>query len=565
MKKLIIQSTCFLVASLMTVMTVYADVYVKPNATGDGTGSSWENAISLSDALLAAVSGDVLHLASGEYIPSELITGGASDFDATFEIKANITLVGGYPENPVASDEPSKDNPTIFNGEIAEGYNVYHVVAITAPKEEDAKVTMINIGIKGGKTAASGTAINVDGVNYVLTSGGAIIVGGADLELLNCRVFDNIGGYHCPGLYAFNKSNIVLDNCVFENNIGSGNGASMWIADSNITVSNSSFLNNKNGGVGAIQVITNTNAKFYHSTIANNISGYDNATASRNGSGIYVRDGSKVQVVNCTIEGNQANGNGAGIALHTSNVNTLLNEVEVINSTIVNNKSVMLNNSTAGIFALTAGCTVNVYNSIISGNTAVGSGNPNVGVTGASTITAKSSIVADKVLDAAAAEVAELSFDPETMLGALADNGGDMLTVKLLLDEESNPAFTNGMEVSELVALANTLVTPSLIDIVQYDQIGNERDGRVMGALAIKTPPSGLVDAAQDDAIQVKVTQNGIEISSMLNDRIAIYNAIGQRVFHSIATSESTFVGNLLQKGNVYIVLVNDKSKKVLF
>lgn len=565
MKKLIIQSTCLLVVGLMTVMTVRADVYVKPDATGDGTGSSWENAISLSDALLAAVSGDVLHLASGEYIPSELITGGASDFDATFEIKANITLVGGYPENPVASDEPSKDNPTIFNGEIAEGYNVYHVVAITAPQEEDADVIIKNIGIKGGKSATSGSAINVNGTNYVITSGGAMIVGGGRVNLENCRFFENIDGYHCPGLFAFNKSNIVLDNCVFENNISTGNVSSMWIDNASIEVRNSSFLNNKASGVSGIQLINSAFAKFYNTTISNNVAGYGTTTASRGGAGIYVRNNSTALIVNCTIEGNQSNGNGAGISLHNTTVGTQVNTVDVINSTIVNNDCAMQEVS-AGIFAITASCNVNVYNSIISGNTNVGNVNPDVGVTGASTVTANSSIVSDKVLDAAAAEVTGLSFNPATMLDALADNGGDMLTVKLLLDEESNPAFTNGMEAPELVALANTLLTPSLIDIVQYDQIGNERDGRVMGALAIKTtPPSGLVDAAQDDAIQVKVTQNGIEISSMLNDRIAIYNAIGQRVFHSIATSESTFVGNLLQKGNVYIVLVNDKSKKVLF
>ena len=563
MKKLHFTLLSLWVGSLFAISVAQTNYYVKPVASGEATGLSWENASTLNAALSVSVSGDVIHLAAGKYTPSALITTGTDDLDMTFEIKNNISLIGGYPANPIAADLPSKENETILDGEIAVGYNAYHVIAITAPAEEGKKVSMSHISIKGGKPASSGTALTINGLSYVRTSGGAIIIGGAALELNNCRIFDN-SGHNCPGLYAFSNSKVIVEECVFENNIGGGNGASMWIDASTIDVFNSNFIGNKNAGVGAIQIIANTKANFYNSTIAFNVSGYNNTTASRNGSGIYIRNGSQVQVVNCTIYGNESNGNGAGIALHTTTAYTGTS-VDVIGSTIVNNKSLLLDNSTAGIFALTTGCAVNVYNSIISGNTAKGTSNFDVAVTSGTTLVTKSSVVGDKVFDGDGVLVSAVTFNRETMLDTLANNGGKSETVKLLLDDSANPARTYGMTAANLITLGNSLNPVVPESIVAFDQLGNSRSASIMGAWVANGQFSNTIDVVEKQLPVAYAAQNGIVVKTQAGDRVVVFNMTGQRVFDVTASGDITRIDNKLQKGNVYIVNVNGKNSKVLF
>ena len=551
------------VGSLFAITVAQTNYYVKPVASGEGTGLSWENASTLNAALSVSVSGDVIHLAAGKYTPSALITSGTDDLDMTFEIKNNISLIGGYPANPMAADLPSKENETFLDGEIAAGYNAYHVVTITAAAEEGKKVSMSNISIKGGKPASSGTALTINGLSYVRTSGGAITIGGAALELNNCRIFDN-SGHNCPGLYAFSNSKVVVDECVFENNIGGGNGASMWIDASTIDVFNSNFIGNKNAGVGAIQIITNAKANFYNSTIAYNVSGYNNTTNSRNGSGIYIRNGSMVQVVNCTIYGNESNGNGAGIALHSSNLTTYpLTSVNVINSTIANNKSLLLDNSTAGIFALTAGCVVNVYNSIISGNTAKGTSNFDIAVTSGTTLVTKNSVTGDKVFDGDGVMVSEVTFNRKTMLDTMANNGGKTETVKLLLDDSTNPARTYGMAAANLITLGNSLIPVVPESIVAFDQLGNSRSANIMGAWTANAFSS---DVEENEATKPLVysRDNKLWIQSENARLISVFNIAGQRIVTVRAEGNLTLISGLT-KGNIYIVNVDGKNSKVVF
>jgi hypothetical protein len=365
-------------------------------------------------------------------------------------------------------------------------------------------------------------------------------------------------------LYAFSNSKVIVEECVFENNIGGGNGASMWIDASTIDVFNSNFIGNKNAGVGAIQIIANAKANFYNSTIAYNVSGYNNTTTSRNGSGIYIRNGSLVQVVNCTIYGNESNGNGAGIALHSSNLTTYpVTSVNVINSTIANNKSLLLDNSTAGIFALTAGCVVNAYNSIISGNTAKGTSNFDVAVTSGTTLVTKSSVVGDKVFDGDGVLVSAVTFNRETMLDTLANNGGKTETVKLLLDDSANPARTYGMTAANLITLGNSLNPVVPESIVAFDQLGNSRSASIMGAWTANAASSGM---NENDATKPLVysRDNKLWVQSENARSITVFNIAGQRIVTVKAEGNLTSISNLT-KGSIYIVNVDGKNSKVVF
>lgn len=561
MKKLHFTIFTMFFSLLFANVTAQTNYFVKPVSSGTGTGVSWENAATLATALSTAVSGDIIHLAAGKYTPSVLLTGGADDLDMTFEISKNLLLIGGYPASPAVNDTPSDENSTILDGEFAEGYNAYHTVAVTAPAEEGKKVELRNIKIKGGKSATSGAAIVINSLNFGRVNGSAIIVGGSTLKLNNCKIYDNLG-YNTPGLYAFSNAKITVDNCLFENNIGTGNGASMWIDGSTIDVYNSNFIANKNSGVGAIQVITNTKANFYNCTIAYNIAGFNNTTNSRNGSGIYVRNGAQVQVVNCTIYGNESNGNGAGIALHSTTAFTGT-KATVINSTISENKSLMLDNSTAGIFALTNNCAIDIYNSIISGNTALGTNNYDVAITSGSTLSTKNAVVADKVFDATGTMVADKTFDFETMLDTLLNNGGPGKTVQLLLTADANPAKTYGSSRTDLISLGSSLSPVVAESIIAFDQLGNSRTGNIMGAWTANKPISGLSSNQSLKAV-VYVSGDNLCVQTEPGQNIAIYSITGQRVATTYATENITTIKGL-SKGNVYIVNVSGRINKVIF
>lgn len=546
---------------LMNLQAV--NYYVTSTGLVSNDGLSWATPMTLNAALAVAQDDDVIHIGAGTYVPADYITSGTLEGDKTFEIKTNVALIGGYPASPAPGDNPSDVNETILNG----NETCYHVVAVTATATEGKKVSIDNVTITGGNAAASGTALTINGLSFVRVNGSAMIIGGAVVEINNSKVINNKSMYHTPGVYGFSGADLTVNNCLIQNNVGqatAGNGASFWFASSTLRVNNSNIIGNKNSGVGAIQIITNAKGYFYNTTIANNVAGYNSLTSSRNGSGIYVRDGSQVQVVNCTIYGNESNGNGAGIALHTSNVTTLPNTLEVISSTITGNQSKILNPSTAGIFALTGGCTINIHNSIVSGNIALGDNNHDAAVASTSVLTPKNTIIGDTVYDDASLKVAGKTFTVATMLGALADNGGTTQTCKLLLDSESNPALTLGMSSAALQSLGN-LLTPAVPEsVVMYDQLGNQRAGTVMGAWVANGPFSNTIDVIEKQLPIAYATQNGIVVRAKTGDRVVVFNMTGQRVFDVTASGDITRIDNKLQKGNVYIVNVNGKNSKVL-
>lgn len=241
------------------------------------------------------------------------------------------------------------------------------------------------------------------------------------------------------------------------------------------------------------------------------------------------------------------------------------NTLEVISSTITGNKSKLLNPSTAGIFALTAGCTINIHNSIVSGNTALGANNYDAAITSTSVLIPKNTTIGEKIYDGSAVEIVDKTFTVATMLGTLADNGGTAQTCKLLLDSESNPAFTMGMSSAALQLLGGSLTPAVPESVVMYDQLGNQRAGVVMGAWVANGPFSGAIDVVEKQLPLAYADQNGVVVRTKTGDRVVVFNMTGQRVFDVIANSDVMRIDNQLQKGNVYVVNVNGKSSKVLF
>lgn len=535
--------------------------YVTATGVETNDGLSWAAATVLDKALAQATVDDVIHIGAGTYTPSVQLTGGNSDFDATFEIKNNISLIGGYPPTPTEGATPDAANKTIFNGTLAEDQHAYHVVTVTAPVEANKKVSLTNIDITGGKAAATGTAgIKISSLSYPRDNGGAMCIGGASVELNNCRIYDNTSAFHTPGIYIFGKANLSINNCLFENNRGLGNGASLWAASSTVYVNNTNFTGNQCTGVGAIQLITNTKAYFFNSTIANNVVG-SGTTTWNNGAGIYVRDGSELQLVNSTVYGNSANG-AAAIVMHTSKPTSLPIKVSVISSTITQNATTVSTTATGGVSALTDGCTIEIYNSIISGNiNKEGSTvSPDLGTRG--TISKKNSIITDKVYDASGSEIADKAFNVTTMLGALANNGGNTHTCKLLLEDSDNPARTLGMTNSALTTLANSYTPAIPADVILKNQMGENRTNMIGAWTTIDT--TTYTSSAVEQTTIVFADKNTLFVSTEPGNLITVYSITGQSVIQTKATSGITSINNL-KKGSIYLVKVNNQTVKVVF
>lgn len=537
--------------------------YVKPASSGLGNGSSWADATTLSGALATSVSGDIIHVTAGTYVPTVKLSNGADDLDMTFEIKNNIKIIGGYPANPTGNDVPTALNQSVLNGEIVTGYNAYHVVTITAPVETGKKVELKNIAITGGKSAASGTAITINTLTYNRTYGAALIIGAATVELNNCRLYENTGN-HAQGMLAFGAANVVLNNCSIDNNTGTGNGTGIWNDNSTVTINNCNISNNQT--TGACAGVYAVNSTKVSTTYMNNTTISNNSAGSR--TAYYGRENSIGVMVNCTVYGNSATLAGAGVCLYTATAgsSTKAMRLDIINSTITNNSSVTATETSGGIRVNDAYCTLNIYNSIVSGNTVGAAGSKvagDIALLNSAVYTKKNTIISDKAYDGTGTEISNKTFDFTTMVEPLASNGGPTKTCGLLLGDDVNPARSLGMSASDLTALGSTFVPVIPASIMAYDQLGNNRTGNVMGAwTANNTTSVSSVSGTQKPIVYTN--SSNIYVKSEINDKINVHSITGQCLKQINATSNLTQISNL-PKGGIYIVIVNEHATKVIF
>ena len=407
------------------------DYFVKTNGISGANGLSWSTATSLDNALSLAQSGDVIHLAAGTYTPAAKVSGGSLDEDMTFEIKENISLIGGYPVNPVQGDVANKSNTTTLNG-LMSGKNAFHVLTITAPVAMNEKVQLSNLTISGGNAGASNSGnVVINGLNYPRFNGGAIIIGRSTVEINYCDIIYNQSRHHTPGVYVFSNANVFFQYSTIANNTGTVNGGGLWNDGSIVTFLNCNISHNEIGGVGggiyALNTTYRSKTNMYNTTINNNIAGHK--------AGYYGREKSVGLMINCTVYGNetkQATSGGSGISLYTNNQINNAAKLDIISTTVTGNSSVQ--DEGGGIRLNDEHCKLNIYNSVISGNT-----NQDVALFNNASYTVRNSVIADKVYNKSGAIIQGEVFVAETMIGSLSYNGGYNKTCRLL--GANNPAF----------------------------------------------------------------------------------------------------------------------------
>ena len=159
-------------------------------------------------------------------------------------------------------------------------------------------------------------------------AGGISVFGETLLDMYDCSIVANKGGYFAGGIYASLWTNLNIRKCIFSENQANDMGGALYMADESLAkIENSNFLNNKctgeYGGGGAINIEMMSNLVMKNSLIIKN-------DATFGGAGILCTD-ADLQLINVTISGNRSN--YAGGALYFQSVSNPV----IINSIIYNN------------------------------------------------------------------------------------------------------------------------------------------------------------------------------------------------------------------------------------
>ncbi|WP_164108396.1 MULTISPECIES: BACON domain-containing protein [Sphingobacterium] len=450
--------------------------YVRVDGQTAADGLSWTNATSLHKALDEAVNGDYIHVAAGVYIPTQVLTGGASVQDATFEIAENVRIIGGYPAQATnGSVADPKLHKTEFNG----NNKSIHVVTVIAPKAQGQQVELHGITITKGMAGGTGS-VNASGTVVSKQHGGGLFVSKAKVLLKNVSVTDNGSANHAPGVYITSLADVTMDHVSVKNNyttIAASNGGGIWNDGSRLVMYDSEVVGNRIGGVGAGLYSLNTAVEsvniLYNVTIARNITGIFGNNAV--GGGIYAREKSLFYVVNSTIYGNKAGGSafGGGVALYGATT------FHLISSTVSGNEAGTTATAAGGVGIHNASANNNnlhIYNSLVSGNLR-GSWS-DIGGNAYAGYSVKSSILGTQVLDFDGRPTLG-QFDPEVSFVAFGQHGGFGETFSL---KGTSAASTEGMSSLQLEILANNLQALESKKLLVDQNNVSRSNKKVMGA-----------------------------------------------------------------------------------
>lgn len=577
MKKKLLITGALLASLCLNAQTSY---YVKPAGSGDAL--SWNSAGNLNAVLAKDLQkGDVIHLAAGNYVPENLLTNGTEDNDKTFEIKANISLIGGYSENPIAGENPdARTNISVLNGT-----GVYHTIVVTAlknPSDESEMVSLSGVHVTGGMATGTGTVdidtrkfnrqnggglitigsrVALDNVSFyfneVANQGGAVwAYAGADVTIRNSQFESNKakqGGGLCfytanaeldnievvnnsaseaGGIYAYNNLTMKLSNSLIEgNNVVNGVGGLYARAKVTMEISNTKLINNESKGAagGAMSMYDNVSALIHSCLFKDN-------KAKMSGSSFAVRNTSKAVVVNSTLSG------GKGRDIIYADVASVLDLVSCTLADNVNDSYLVYNNK----------ATVSAFNSIFVRNMLASGSDASFN----GSVETKHTIVNAGKFNDAGIQRPDVEIDPQSVIQTLSDNGGNTLTYAV---GGENADHHKGASMSSMKTLAATLSVPESIVMKDQRQVSRDGEFATLGAFENKTV-SDL--SAEYSADRVFIQGMSLRVEPHTNAEVAVYTLTGSCVWRSACDESGCSV--LLPARGVYLVKVNHKTYKVI-
>jgi len=271
-------------------------LYVKANATGSNSGSSWANAYtSLQDALVqTSLCANVTQIwvASGTYKPT---TG--TDRSISFVMKNNLAIYGGFAgTETLLAQRNLNTNLTLLSGDIgAAGLIKDNSLHVIANNNLDGTAILDGFQISGGNAIANNGDVNEigGGVRNVMTSP----------TFSNC-VFSGNSADFGGAMANQDNSSPVITHCIFSNNIATLGGAIYNTNLSSPLITFSRFSANR--GIytgGAISNRGNASPAITNCVFSGNSSNIAGAIENQS----Y----SSPNITNCSFSGNrneQANG-----------------------------------------------------------------------------------------------------------------------------------------------------------------------------------------------------------------------------------------------------------------
>ena len=406
--------TCFISLAIMMAVTAgyvsSAVIHVDAAATGDNSGTSWENAcVDLQLALDRALSHDEIRVAGGIYRPA----GPGGNRAASFTIDAAVTVLGGY-AGCGAADPDARDIEqyrTVLSGDLNGDDAVVDAVDLLTESTRSENAYHVVRTAYGGPMAVDGFTITggqADGPEQVNQCGGGVHSDQGRIVLQNCTVQANAAALTGGGCSRVSEArNCLIRNnyaqyggglrfvgkvvgCVVEANVAScggglygcqncqdsairnnqadEGGGGAWI-ENGAVFQRCQFIGNDAGQDGgavhiAVGCTCHTRLWMYQCTLQDN-------TAGRAGGGLYQIGNTRVEMWNCLVKGNSTGGRGGGICCDLENQSDS-GSCLIVNCTIFGNTA----NETGGVHVVPAGKdSWSVGNCIIWGNTgAAGAG-----------------------------------------------------------------------------------------------------------------------------------------------------------------------------------------------
>ncbi len=278
-------------------------------------------------------------------------------------IPCTITLTNTFPT--VTEDLIIDGNNTILDG--ANTFRVFDLGAVT--------VNISDLSIKNGNTAGLGGAINMSGdisttgttltLSNVFFSnnhadfGGAIYFPRGTLTIINSNFSGNTAGAGGGAIVEESNGMLIVDATIFNNNTAVNRGGAMGIGgEAHIT--HSSFSGNSASSGGAIEKFLAGDLVLDSSIFVNNTANFQSPTSG--GGAFHLSDTGNVALINTTISGNHAMGNGGGIFNQSATL--ALNNVTVTDNTADSDNDGI--GDGGGIYRETG--SVQVQNTIIADN-----------------------------------------------------------------------------------------------------------------------------------------------------------------------------------------------------
>ena len=319
-----LQRFTILFVALLNISLSAKILYVNDDAASGGDGYSWPDAYRhLQDALLQARPNDEVWVASGTYKPDiggNQITG---DRSASFVLKDQISLYGGFLGNEVVRTERDwKKNSTILSGEIRPETNQwsYHVLMGEATE-----------WVLDGFLITKG---NADGEDDRGLGGGLLAkpAGHQRPKVRNCTFRNNLSKAGGGGMSLLQEGNDISGrnqvlNCIFDRNQTDGDGGGLHLKTGRTAVfeiHNCVFTKNTSTNGGGLYLDCLNGANVYNCVITKN-------EATGLAGGLYAQ---YLTLIHCTLEGNLGTV-GGGISL--------INHGTVANSIIWGNRGSLAN------------------------------------------------------------------------------------------------------------------------------------------------------------------------------------------------------------------------------